>query len=77
MFNSNPSPDELAEWYTAAIKRKAILPSHFQIQGRYITISCSIDTCMETFTRRLLPGRNDPVYACPKCHSRIYVPVEW
>lgn len=73
----NPSPEELAEWYAAATKRKAILPSYFRIHGRYINITCSIPECMENFNRKLLPGRNDPVYACPKCHSRIYIPVEW
>jgi|LakMenEpi03Aug12_release.lakeMendotaPanAssembly.Ray.scaffolds.fasta_scaffold2616078_1 hypothetical protein len=73
----DPSPEELLEWATNAQRRNAILPYRFQIQGRYTTINCGNSNCNEVFTRKILPGRNDPVYVCPGCNLRIYLPVEW
>jgi DNA-directed RNA polymerase subunit RPC12/RpoP len=71
----NPSPEELDEWARTAAKRHAILPESIQIKGLYITVLCG--HCSTQFTRKLLPNRNDPVYVCPACNSRNYVPVEW
>lgn len=76
-YNSNPTPEELAEWYHTARNRNAILPMSIHVKGRYVTIVCGIEQCQESFTRKLLPNRNDPVYVCPRCGSRVYVPVEW
>lgn len=70
-----PSPEELKEWAEIAERRNAILPRSINVRGRYITIVCG--TCSVNFDRKLLPGRNDPVYVCPNCESRNYVPVEW
>ncbi len=75
--NANPSPEELAQWLETARQRNAILPNRIEMRGRYIHITCSIPECHERFSRKLLPGRNDPVYVCPRCRSRIYIPVEW
>jgi hypothetical protein len=73
----DPSPEELMEWAANAQRRNAILPYRFQIKGRYTTITCGNNNCYEVFTRKILPGRNDPVYVCPRCNLRIYLPVEW
>jgi DNA-directed RNA polymerase subunit RPC12/RpoP len=70
-----PSPEEIREWAEIALRRNAILPRSININGRYISIICG--SCGRTFDRKLLPGRNDPVYVCPDCESRNYVPVEW
>lgn len=75
--NADPSPEELAEWYQSALRRNAILPDRIEINGRYVTMICSIPECKHSFTRKLLPKRNDPVYVCPCCKSRVYIPVEW
>ena len=76
-YNSDPSPEELYEWQITAQNRRAILPLRIEIKGRYCTMYCSFPECGEVFTRKLLPQRNDPIYVCPKCKSRVYVPVEW
>lgn len=76
-YNSNPSPEELYEWQMNAIQRKAILPMRIEIKGKYCTIICGHDECQHSFTRKLLPQRNDPVYVCPQCKSRVYVPIGW
>ena len=77
MYNSNPSPEELIEWQLNAQQRRAILPYRIEIKGRYCTMICSQEDCGHSFTRKLLPHRNDPIFVCPNCSSRIYVPVEW
>lgn len=76
-YNSNPSPEELAEWYQTAIRRNAILPVRIQIRARHVTIICGMEGCHHEYIRKLLPNRNDPVFVCPVCGSRNYVPIEW
>lgn len=29
------------------------------------------------FIRPLIVGQNDPVYVCPSCQSRNYIPIDW
>lgn len=72
-----PEPDELQKWYQTATQRNAILPNRFQVRGRYVTLVCGNNECGEVFNRKMLPGRNDPVYVCPNCGIRNYLPVEW
>lgn len=70
-----PSNEELQEWTRNAARRNAILPSSIDVRGRDITIICG--NCETTYTRKLLPGRNDPVFPCPNCKARNYTPIEW
>jgi DNA-directed RNA polymerase subunit RPC12/RpoP len=77
MYNSNPSPEELAEWYSNAVRRNALLPVRIRVRGRYTDIVCGRQDCQHEFSRKLLPNRNDPVYVCPSCGSRNYLPIEW
>jgi hypothetical protein len=70
-----PSRDELLEWQRMAEKRQSLLPVQFAMKGKYVDIVCS--NCLNRFERKLLPYRNDPVYVCPNCKQRIYVPVQW
>jgi len=71
----NPSPEELEEWQRTAAKRRAVLPTMLEMRGRNVLITCG--SCQEVFSRALLPNRNDPVYVCPNCQNRNYIPVEW
>lgn len=70
-----PGPDEIQEWARNAKQRNAILPVTIQISGRYVTIVCG--HCEHVYRRRMLPGRDDPVFVCPSCGARNYVPIEW
>ncbi len=72
-----PSPEEIQEWQEAAAKRNSILPYSMNIKGRYVDIICGNDNCSAEFTRKMLPGRNEPVFVCPGCNIRNYVPIEW
>ena len=76
-YNAHPSPEELAEWFSTAQRRNAILPARIEIRRHYTTITCGREDCNRIFTRKLLPKRNDPIYVCPDCNSRIYLPVKW
>ena len=70
-----PDADELREWQATAAKRKAILPAKMGVKGRNIAIMCG--RCNHGYERKLLPNRNDPVYVCPNCGTRNYVPIQW
>lgn len=70
-----PTPEELEEWANNAARRNAVLPETLQIAGRQVGIVCG--SCHTAFQRTLIPKRNDPVYICPACNARNYVPVEW
>ena len=70
-----PDPDELIEWQNNAAKRRAILPAQMGVRGRNVTIVCG--SCNTSYERKLLPNRNDPVFVCPTCRARNYVPIQW
>lgn len=70
-----PSNEELREWQQMAAMRNSKLPVQFAMRGRLVDIVCS--SCISRFERKLLPYRNDPVFVCPNCSQRIYVPVQW
>lgn len=74
-MDHNPTPDEIEEWQRNASRRNAILPSNIQVRGRDVALICG--RCGTDFIRKLLPNRNDPVYVCPHCKARNYVPIEW
>ena len=69
-----PDADELREWQATAAKRKAVLPAKMGVKGRDVGIVCG--SCNTAFERKLLPNRNDPVYVCPGCGTRNYVPIQ-
>ena len=70
-----PSPDEIREWEISAKQRNAILPQTISMSGRYVTLVCG--HCEEVFKRKMLYGRSDPIFVCPTCTARNYVPIEW
>ena len=70
-----PDPEEIAEWQETAARRNAILPSRISVKGRQVDIICG--HCESYFARKLLPNRNDPVYVCPDCGARNYLPIKW
>lgn len=71
-----PSKEELKKWHDIATRRDAILPFQFQLMSRkYISITCG--NCQSTFTRPLIQGQNDPIYVCPGCSIRNYIPIDW
>ncbi len=70
-----PTPEEIQEWAQAAAARNACLPITIQMAGRYVTLVCG--NCENVFKRKMLPGRDDPVFVCPNCNARNYVPIQW
>ena len=71
-----PTEEELRKWQQIAERRNAILPMRFTLLSKKeISIDCG--NCTEEFTRPLIVGQNDPIYVCPSCNSRNYVPIDW
>ena len=71
-----PSQEEIKQWQDIAKRRNAILPVQFQlVTKKDILIICG--NCRSNFTRPLIVGQNDPVYVCPQCSNRNYIPIDW
>ena len=71
-----PTEEEIRKWEEIAHRRSAILPMQFEfISKRDISVICG--NCKNSFIRPLITGHNDPVYVCPKCSKRNYVPIDW
>lgn len=71
-----PTNEDIKRWQEIAKRRNAILPSEFQIISKKdIAVSCG--KCNNSFSRPLITGHNDPIYVCPKCSNRNYIPIDW
>ena len=71
-----PSEEDLMRWRDIAAKRDAVLPLQFEFVSRkFIAIVCG--NCQAPFTRPLIAGQNDPIYVCPGCSIRNYIPIDW
>lgn len=72
----DPTSEDILKWKQIAQRRNAILPFQFQfLQKKEIMIDCG--KCKTSFVRPLIVAQNDPVYVCPNCSSRNYVPIDW
>ena len=71
-----PTEEDINRWTEIAKRRNAILPNQFQfISKKEISIICG--NCRSSFMRPLIVGQNDPIYVCPNCNSRNYIPIDW
>ena len=72
----DPSEEEIKQWDEIAQRRNAILPFQFQlIQNKEVVIICG--NCKTPYQRPLIIAQNDPVFVCPGCQMRNYVPIDW
>lgn len=70
------SEDDIRRWNEIAKKRNAILPIKFQIlSNKEIIIVCG--KCQSAFRRPLIVAQNDPIFVCPSCQIRNYIPIDW
>ena len=68
--------EDIKRWQEIARRRNAILPLSFQfISRKEILIICG--NCQTSFNRPLIIGQFDPVFICPHCENRNYVPIDW
>ena len=71
-----PTEDDLKRWQEIAQRRNAILPAQFEfLSKKDISLKCG--NCKSFFTRPMIVGQNDPVFVCPSCQSRNYIPIDW
>lgn len=71
-----PTEEDIKKWQEIANRRNAILPLGFEFIGRKeIVVLCG--KCGVSFRRPLIAGERDPIYVCPECNSRNYIPIDW
>ena len=71
-----PSNEDILHWQEIAKRRKAILPKSFQfLSKKEVMVTCG--KCTGQFRRPLIVGEVDPVYICPECCERNYLPIDW
>ena len=71
-----PTNEDIQHWQQVAKRRNAILPGSFQfLPKKDVQVVCG--NCGSSFIRPLIVGHNDPIYVCPKCQNRNYVPIDW
>ncbi len=66
---------DIKRWGEIAKRRNAILPLRFQIIKKDVAIVCG--KCQSNFVRPLIIAQNDPVFVCPSCSARNYIPIDW
>ncbi len=70
------TPEDIKKWQEIAKRRSAILPRQFQfVTKKEISVICGSCSCQ--FTRPLITGQNEPIYVCPDCQNRNYIPIDW
>ena len=71
-----PSEEDLKHWQEIAKRRNAIMPLQFKLLTKKdISVTCG--KCNSSFMRPIIVGQNDPIYVCPSCQSRNYIPIDW
>ena len=71
-----PTEEDIKKWQDIAKRRNAILPMEFEfVTKKDVSIVCG--NCRSSFVRPLVIGQNDPVYVCPSCSKRNYLPIDW
>ena len=71
-----PTEEDIKRWSDIAKKRNAILPFEFKLLSKKdIAVVCG--SCRTSFMRPLIIGQGDPVYVCPNCQNRNYIPIDW
>lgn len=71
-----PLEEDIKRWQEIAQRRNAILPFEFRFVSRKeVRVTCG--KCTSSFIRPLIVGQSDPIYVCPNCQSRNYVPIDW
>ena len=71
-----PTEEDIKKWDEIAKRRNSILPWQFEfVSKRDISVICG--NCKDSFIRPLIVGQNDPIYVCPKCSKRNYIPIDW
>lgn len=71
-----PTEDDIRSWNEIAKRRNAILPYNFQVLSKKeASITCG--NCQSSFRRPLITAQNDPIYVCPSCAKRNYLPIDW
>lgn len=73
---TNPSPEDIEHWKQLAERRNAILPYQFEVlPSKEASIYCG--ECRTHYVRPMIVAENNPVFVCPSCQARNYIPIDW
>jgi len=72
---NEPSPAKKAEWKERASLKNAIVPKYFEVFPQKVILECGL--CSKRFVRALIFGIDEPIFVCPECSSRNWVPVRF
>ncbi len=70
-----PTPEKKAEWKARAARKNAIVPEYFEVSPYWVYLKCG--ECGDAFKRNLVPRLDEPVFVCPSCRARNWVPVKF
>ena len=72
---SEPSLEKKAEWTIRAAVKNAIVPEYFEVFPNKVILVCG--NCSHRYVRNLIPSFDEPVFVCPECAARNWVPVRF
>ncbi len=72
---TEPTPEKKAEWLIRAALKNAIVPEYFEVFPNKVIIVCG--ECRHRYVRNLIPSFDEPVFVCPECKERNWVPIRY
>jgi len=72
-MTQQPPPDKKAEWAKKAALKDAVVPNYFEVFTTRVEILCG--QCQHSFKRTLMLNVNEPIFVCPKCSTKNWIPV--
>jgi hypothetical protein len=72
---NSPTPQKKAEWAAKAAARGGIVPYFFEVFVNKVELTCG--SCRHEFKRPLVPNLNEPLFACPACSARNWIPLTY
>jgi len=68
-------PEKRAEWARRAAEKGGIVPQFFEVFPSRVEIQCG--QCRHGYKRPLIMNQNDPIFACPQCQARNWIPITY
>jgi hypothetical protein len=64
-----------SDWLIRAQAKEAVIPEYFEVFTSRVELVCG--ACKKPFKRPLVLNLNDPVFVCPSCKTRNWVPITY
>lgn len=73
MSRKEPSAEKKAEWAQRAAIKGGIVPKFFEVFPDRVKLECG--SCAHSYQRPLVPNIDEPIFVCPNCQGRNWVPI--